>query len=44
MSDMNTYNIFRVREAHKFEQNETRTTDTDYEHINRKKKELTFYF
>ena len=29
--------IFTVPEAHKFEQNKTRTTDTDYEHINRKK-------
>ena len=36
------YNIFTVPEEHKFEQNEQRTTDTDYEHINRKKKELTW--
>ena len=27
-------------EAHKYEQNKTGTTDTDYEHINRKKQEL----
>ena len=31
------YNTFTVpAEAHKFEQNKTRTTNTDYEHINTK--------
>ena len=36
------YNIFTVPGAHKFEQNETRTTDADYEHINIKKQEITW--
>ena len=27
-------------EAHKYKQNKTRTTDADYEQINRKKQEL----
>ena len=41
MPYMNTlYNIFRVPDSHKFEQNKTRITDTDYEHINTKKWEL----
>ena len=31
------YNTFTVPEAHKSEQNKTKTTDTDYEHINTKK-------
>ena len=33
-------NTFTVPEVHKYEQNKTVTTDTDYEHINRKKQEL----
>ena len=28
-----------MSEAHKYEQHKTGTTDTDYEHINRKKKQ-----
>ena len=31
------YNMFTMPEAQKYEQNKTVTTDTDYEHINRKK-------
>ena len=34
------YNTFAVPEAHKYEQNKAGTTNTDYEHINKKKKEL----
>ena len=37
---MNTLQQFTVPEAHKYKQNKTGTTDTDYEHINRKKQEL----
>ena len=39
MPDMNTF-TFAVPKAHKYEQHITGTTDTDYEHINRKKQEL----
>ena len=33
-------NTFTVPEAHRYEQNKTGTTDTDYEHMKRKKQEL----
>ena len=36
--------IFTVPEAHKYEQNKRGTTGTDYEHKNRKKQELCFFF
>ena len=44
--DMNTLlkKIFTVPEAHKYEQNKRGTTGTDYEHKNRKKQELCFFF
>ena len=35
-----TYSQCQRHTAHKFEHNETRTTDADYEHINTKKWEL----
>ena len=34
------YNTFIMPEAHKFEKNKTGTTDTDYEHLDRKKQEI----
>ena len=34
------YNTFTVPEAHRYEQIKTGTTDTDYEHLKRKKQEL----
>ena len=38
MSEMNT--TYLVPEAHKYKQNKTGNTDTDYEYIIRKKQEL----
>ena len=35
------YNTFTVPQAHKYKQNKTGTTDTDYEHKNVKKQELS---
>ena len=35
------HKIFIVPEAHDYKQNKTENTDTDYEHINKKKQKLS---